>query len=124
MLLKFFIKAQCLHEQINPDTDAAYCPDCGEYVQNHWFITRCSCCGVKQKTILLKGKISADAKFCKNCGNNIFSVEKLKKINLVDINYAVVIKQIIKGIRPTWTQTWAEPKNDIPIKLVPDLLKK
>ena len=98
--------------------ESGYCPDCGEYIQNHWFLTRCSCCGVKQKTIIVKGKISADAKYCKNCGSHTFVAEQLKKINLVDINYAIVIKRIIKGKKPTWTQTWVEPKESVAVRLI------
>ena len=119
MLLNFFNKNQCLHKHIKPELDSGYCPDCGEYIQNHWFITRCSCCGVKQKTIIVKGKIVADVKYCKNCGSNSFVAEQLNKINLVDINYAVVIKQIIKDRKSTWTQTWVEQRDRVYVKLLP-----
>ena len=37
----------CRHDKIRPDVDRAYCPDCGKLIKNEWFITRCSCCGVK-----------------------------------------------------------------------------
>ena len=101
---------ECLHENITPDMDCGYCPDCGKYVENQWFITRCSCCGIKQKAIVLKGKVSAGVKFCKNCGNSSFVVEKLSKINFVDIHYAALIKQIIKNKRPNFIQSWVEPE--------------
>jgi len=101
---------ECSHEKITPDVESGYCPDCGEYVENQWFLSRCACCGIKQKTIIIKNKISTSTKFCRNCGNNSFIVEKINKINFIDINYAVVIKNIFSNKKTSFTQSWAEPK--------------
>ena len=104
----FYAQNECKHENILPNVEAGYCPDCGEYVENHWYLTRCGCCGIKHKTIVIKDKISACSKYCKNCGSNKFIVEKLKKINFVNIHYAVVLKKIIKNKNPYFVQSWVE----------------
>ena len=117
-MFNFFKKPSCNHERITPDVSAAYCTDCGEYIENHWFITRCGCCGLKQKTILVKHKISADAKYCRNCGSCSFFTEKLKSINFVDVNYAIVIKQVVENKKPSFTQSWVEANDNTPVKLL------
>lgn len=109
MIANFFKKSQsCVHEKITPEMDAGYCPDCGKYVENHWFITRCSCCGIKRKTVVIQGKISPEAVFCINCGSRDYAVLKLEKINPVDINYAVVVKTVVKQLKRDFIQTWVE----------------
>lgn len=116
-MLDFFTKTSCKHEKITVGTKAGYCPDCGEYVENHWFITRCKCCGVKQTSYIRNGRVLSQAKFCKNCGSNAFVVEELDEINIVDINYAVVLKRTIKTNRQSVLQTWFE--QNAPMKLLP-----
>lgn len=107
-LFELFNKPSCLHEKITPDMFAGYCPDCGEYVENHWYMTRCTCCGIKQKTVFLRGNISPETKYCRNCGSNAFSTEKINKINFVDIHYAVILKQVIDNKKRNFIQTWVE----------------
>ena len=119
MLRYLFKKNQdCFHLKITPDVFAGYCPDCGQYIENHWFITRCGCCGIKQRTKIANGEITAETNFCKNCGNNSFVVEKLSKINFIDINYAIVIKHIVKNVKQSFVQTWVD-REIVPIKLIP-----
>lgn len=118
MLLDFLFKPSCPHEKITPNMGAGYCPDCGEYVENHWYMTRCSCCGVKQKTVVKNGKIVAIVKYCKNCGSSSFAVEELNGIDIVNINYATVLKQTIKTRKENFIQTWVE-NNYSPMKLLP-----
>jgi len=103
-----FKKEECYHEKITPDIDSAYCPDCGQYIENQWFLSRCACCGIKQKTIVLKEKISTETNFCRNCGNNSFIVEKINKINFIDINYAIVIMKVVDNKNISFTQSWVD----------------
>lgn len=118
MLRNLFRKNQeCYHQNITPDMTAGYCAECGEYIENKWFITRCNCCGVKQQTMVIKGEIKPETKFCKNCGNKSFIVEKLGKINVIDVNYAVVVKQIVDTRKQNFFQTWVE--KEVPIGLIP-----
>lgn len=118
-MLNYFKKPSCTHEKITPDKISGYCPDCGEYVKNQWYMTRCECCGIKQKTSVVRGKISTDTKYCRNCGNSSFIVEELSGINIVNINYAIVLKQVIENKKQSFIQTWIEQNNYSPIKLLP-----
>lgn len=113
MLEFLFNQHRCTHDKINPDLDMEYCPDCGELIENQWFVTRCSCCGVKQISTIKNGKIVPVEKFCHNCGSAEFAVEKLPQITFVDVNYAVVMKKVFcakDNVR--FIQSWAEAKQE------------
>ncbi len=92
-LLDLFFQKKCTHEKVTPDVDFAYCPDCGKLVHNEWYITRCSCCGVKTKAFVRHGHVEPQNTFCQNCGSQEYSVEKLKKISFIDINFAVLVRK-------------------------------
>ena len=109
----------CTHEKVTPHIKAVYCPDCGEYVENHWYISRCKCCGIKQKSFIRNGKVISDAKFCRNCGSNQFAVEELENLDIVNIQYAVFKKQTRFIKNPNIIQTWIEQNTYSPIKLLP-----
>ena len=117
-MFEFLWKKSCSHDKITPNMVAGYCPDCGEYVENHWYITRCTCCGVKQKTLIRNGKVVACEKFCKNCGSSVFNVEELKEIDIVNINYAAVLKRTKEVKVKEFVQTWIE-NSYVPVKLLP-----
>ena len=94
-ILKIFfpsLNTKCGHEKILPNVEQAYCPDCGKLIENRWFITRCKCCGVKMKAIIKNGNIIPQEHFCSNCGSREYSVEKIEKINFIDIKFAVLEK--------------------------------
>ena len=108
-ILEFFKKnKEFKHEKVTPDKDFCYCPDCGELIENCWYITRCSCCGVKLKAIIKNGKVIPDEHFCHNCGASGFLVEKVDKINFIDINYAVLVKAVVNPVFDEVTQSWIE----------------
>ena len=104
--LKF--KSECKHERFSADKDIGYCPDCGELIENQWYIMRCSCCGVKHRAIVKNGKLVPLDKFCENCGGRDFIVERVDKINFVDINYAVLVKAVITNDIKPFTQSWVD----------------
>ena len=108
-ILEFFRnKKKCRHEKVTASEDICYCPDCGELIENRWYITRCSCCGVKLKAILKDGKVIPEEKYCHNCGNTKFEVELVPKINFIDINYAVLVKTVIDPKVDELTQSWLD----------------
>ena len=45
------LNKKCNHEHVTPDRDCGYCPECGKFIRNEWYITRCSCCGMKLKSM-------------------------------------------------------------------------
>lgn len=118
-LLEFFKRNQeCQHSKVTPDKDVCYCPDCGELIENRWFITRCACCGVKLKAIIKNGKVVPDEHFCHNCGASRFVVERVDKINFIDINYAVLVKSVVNPYFDEVTQSWVERRVSIQPKLL------
>lgn len=99
----------CQHDKVTPEVDFAYCPDCGELIENQWFIMRCACCGVKVKAMIKNGEIVAEEKFCHNCGSSLYTIDKIDKINFIDVNYAVLVKKVVTHERPDITQSWVDP---------------
>ena len=115
----FNLKKRCNHERVTPDMECGYCPDCGKYIKNEWYITRCSCCGVKLKTASRNGGIIPQYNYCTKCGGKEYKIEKLDRINFIDINFAVLIKQEVQNdIRVNTTQCWQERTNVQPKLLV------
>ena len=108
-LMEFFNRNRtCSHSRVRPDVEFAYCPDCGELVENQWFIVRCACCGVKLPGIIKNGEIIPEKKYCHNCGNHNFVIEKIDKINFIDIRYAVLIKAVVNSNIKAYTQSWTD----------------
>ena len=104
------LNRKCRHDHVTPDKNCGYCPDCGELIENRWFIVRCACCGVKHKAIIKNGQIVPVEKFCHNCGGKDFVVERVNKINFIDINYAVLVKTTVPCEHFEFTQSWAESR--------------
>ena len=119
MLMFSFRKTSCSHEKITPNMVAGYCPDCGEYVKNQWMITRCACCGIKQQSRVMRGKVSADTSYCRNCGSSSFKTEELESIDIVNVNYAIVLKQTVENKRHGFIQTWIDENTFTSMKLLP-----
>ncbi len=110
MIFFEFFKHECKHEKFPADKDIGYCPDCGELIENQWFLMRCACCGVKHKAVYKNGKIVPLDKFCDNCGSKDFVVERVDKINFIDISYAVLIRTVITNRIKEFTQSWVDSK--------------
>ena len=115
----FNFKRTCMHDKVSPNIESGYCPDCGKLINNEWYITRCSCCGVKLKTIAKNNGVMPLYNYCTNCGCNEYNVEKLEKINFIDINFAVLIKKVeIENLKVNTTQCWQEKSSVQPKLLV------
>jgi len=108
----------CKHTRVSVDIDFAYCPDCGELIENQWYLTRCSCCGIKLQAIIKNNEIFPVQKFCHNCGTKNYITEKLDKINFIDINFAVMVKTIITNKIRNYTQSWVEPNMHTSLKMI------
>lgn len=86
----------CTHDKVRPDMEFGYCPDCGKLIKNEWYIARCSCCGVKMKAMVKNGQIVPQEHYCINCGSEDYIIEKIDKINFIDINFAALVKSEVK----------------------------
>ncbi len=98
----------CQHSKVRPDVEFAYCPDCGELVENQWYLVRCACCGVKIKGIIKNSEIIPEKNFCHNCGTRDYVIERINKINFIDISYAVLVKAVVTHNYTNFTQSWVE----------------
>lgn len=114
----FQTRNKCTHDKVPLAEEVCYCPDCGELIENRWYITRCSCCGVKLKAIIKDGSIVPQEKFCHNCGAKRFEVERVSKINFIDINYAVLVKTAIEPQVDNLTQSWLDNQEYTHFKLL------
>lgn len=104
----FNFNKKCTHDKVPLDCEFAYCPDCGELIENHWYITRCGCCGVKLRTTLKNGEVVPEEDFCHNCGSKSYTVEEIEKIDCININYAIVVKKVVPNDIRQYTQSWQD----------------
>lgn len=110
-------KIECTHDKVHPDLESGYCPDCGKYIENKWYLTRCTCCNIKRKAIIKHGEIQPATHYCPNCGGENFKIELIKTINFIDINFAVLRKEINIEKSKNRCQSWVERQTE-PIKLL------
>ena len=104
----FGIEKKCSHEHVPIDADFYYCPDCGELIENQWFLVRCASCGLKEIATIKNGEVVPANQFCHNCGAKGYIVERIEKIDCININYAVLIKQAVKNETDSYTQSWVD----------------
>ena len=109
------LSVKCTHDKVHPEVEQAYCPDCGKLIRNEWYITRCSCCGVKMKAMVKNGQIVPQEHYCSNCGGEDFSVEKVEKLNFIDINFAALVKKESEGeVIGSTIKCWQERTAELP----------
>lgn len=124
LIFKCIPKSECQHDKVSPISDGEYCPDCGRYVVNEWYVTRCKCCGVKLQSVKKGSDVVPAENFCHNCGGSDFYIEKLSKIDFVNINYAVLFKRAMEEASFTrMTQCWEENESSAIAGLLPFLNK-
>lgn len=101
-----FFQKKCSHDNVPIDTTYSYCPDCGQLIENQWYLVRCACCGIKLLATSKKGIIIPASKFCTNCGSSDYTIERLEKIDCVNINYAILKKEVVDPHIEEFTQCW------------------
>ena len=117
----FGLIKKCEHSKVPIDTEIGYCPDCGELIENHWYITRCACCGVKERATIRNDEVVPESGFCHNCGGKAYTVEQIEKIDCININYAIVKREIVNNEITEYTQSWLDAMQTSNYK--PKLLK-
>lgn len=120
MIINFFNTiTECQHEKVVADSEGAYCPDCGAYVENKWYLARCSCCNIKRVSYSKFNKVKPASKYCPNCGSKGFYLEEIKNINFIDVHFAVLKKEASSGIEPALrSQIWVDEKENTPLKFI------
>ncbi len=103
-------QCKCSHKHALLYQDSGYCPDCGEYLAKNYYLLRCARCDIKREAKLLWDEIVPKEKFCSNCGSEEYYIEKIDKVNFVDANYAICLKEIadkMQDLHPE-AQVWVE----------------
>lgn len=103
---------KCAHKRALLNSNEGYCPDCGHYLKKYYYVLRCSACSHKREaTRAVFGKcneIVPESRYCPVCGGMEYYVEKYEKLNIVDISYAIEVKEPCERcIEPT-TRVWVE----------------
>ena len=104
----FNFNPKCQHNKVPLDADIYYCPDCGELIENKWYIVRCACCSTKEPATIRNGEIVPIENFCHNCGNKSYTVERIEKIDCININYAVLVREVVNNEINEYTQSWID----------------
>lgn len=99
---------KCTHDKVPIDQDFYYCPDCGELIENKWYLVRCSACGLKEPATVINGEVVPLENFCHNCGCKGYYVERIEKIDCININYAVLVKDVVTNEYNEYTQSWID----------------
>ena len=107
--LIFSFKNRCNHEGALEHSHEGYCPHCGAYLKKYYYVVRCAHCGVKREGKITLSDVEPMTNYCHNCGGEEYYIEKLEKINISDIGYAVQRKEIIyQNNFDETTQIWVE----------------
>ncbi len=125
ILINFLKKyKKCSHKNALLNTQEGYCPDCGEYLVKNYYIVRCACCKVKREAKIYWGEIVPADKFCTNCGSSEYYIEKTDKINFIDANWAIYLKETVNETKDSreHIQIWVE--NTENIKYISECKKK
>ena len=104
---------RCRHNGALLYSNEGYCPVCGKYLKKSYYILRCSHCEIKRSAKKEFGKIIPEDEFCTNCGEKEYYIEKYDKLNFVDINYAIEVKEEIDFKNKEFDfEIWVDTKED------------
>ena len=87
----------CKHKNALLNANEGYCPDCGKYLKKNYYVVRCAHCDIKRVAKKKFNEIMPAEKFCTSCGSQDFIIEKYEKLNFVDVNYAIEVKEVIEN---------------------------
>lgn len=99
---------RCTHSLVPIDQEYSYCPECGELIENRWYLVRCKVCGLKQIATAKNGEVMPVNNFCRNCGSHEYTVERLEKIDCINVNYAVLVQEIMPNNGAEYFQCWSD----------------
>lgn len=128
---------KCRHTRALLNSNEGYCPDCGAYLKKYYYVLRCRCCAHKREATRAAfggaQEIIPISKFCPTCGGEEFYIEKCEKLNFVDINYAIEVKEEFDVLsapldfETSTTTVWVEaPEEEVQreIKALPHMLRQ
>lgn len=93
----FFRECEHPHVTSKPgeSTNSGFCPDCGYKILMMWTLCRCRTCGSKRHNRLsADGRVSTLYKYCQHCGQGDYQIIKKDRINVHEMPYALLTKEI------------------------------
>ena len=89
----------CDHKRVQAAPGQAnrsgYCPDCGYKILLLWTLCRCRTCGSKRHPSKgMDGRIRPLYRYCQHCGQSDYQIIKREKINVHEMPYAILCKEI------------------------------
>lgn len=90
---------ECEHKRVTSrpgeSAHSGYCPDCGYKVLLMWTLCRCRTCGSKRHPKLgMDGRVSTLYRYCQHCGQADYQIVKKEKLNVHEMPYAILTKEI------------------------------
>ncbi|HEY9745741.1 MAG TPA: hypothetical protein V6C99_05945 [Oculatellaceae cyanobacterium] len=90
---------ECEHPRVQAvpgqASTAGYCPDCGYKVLLMWTLCRCRTCGSKRHPSRgMDGKVRPLYRYCQHCGQMDYQIIKRNKINIHEMPYAILTKEV------------------------------
>lgn len=92
---------ECEHKRVQPapglGNRSGYCPDCGYKILLLWTLCRCRTCGSKRhpaRGMDGRGRIRPLYRYCQHCGQADYQIIKREKINMHEMPYAILTKEI------------------------------
>ena len=74
---------------------SSFCGDCGYKIRALWSICRCRTCGSKRQPKRgMDGRVSPLYRYCQHCGQTDFQLIKRDRINVHEMPYALLTKEI------------------------------
>ena len=74
---------------------------------------------MKIKATIKNGEVVPECHYCKNYDGKEYRVERIEKINFINVDYAVLINDIVKPTVSAKIQTWIDLKTS---NYTPELL--
>ena len=86
-----------------------------KFIQNNYYLVRCSRCDIKREAKIYFGEIVPKDKFCSNCGCEDYYIERIDKVNFVDVKYAIYLKEIASelNILHPEAQIWVDENGEV-----------
>ena len=63
---------------------------------------------MKEVATVRNGEVVPLENFCHNCGSKGYVVERLEKLDCININYAIVVRKVVEDEVKEYTQSWLE----------------
>ena len=61
-----------------------------------------------ERATIRNDEVVPEDEFCHNCGGKSYIVESIEKIDCININYAIVVREVVHNEISEYTQSWQD----------------